>query len=155
MELDFVDNSGNEEDSTVRVVDVSVHQGQIGVTSAILVLEQASTMNTMVPAPQCATVLTCVPLPLQGPTVCVLLLAQSASVAAPMLLPGTVLPSGNRALITMQGPAFLPMASVPMWFLGVPAVPAPMQSAGAPLQSADMPPMAGAPWLIRLANVYA
>ena len=89
MELDFVDNSDNVEDSkdsTVQVVEVSVHQGPVGVTSAILVTEQAPTINTMVPAPQCTTVLTCMPLPLQGPTVSAQLLSQSASVATPIVL---------------------------------------------------------------------
>ena len=86
MELNFVENSDNVEDSTVLAVEVSVHQGPVGVTSAILLTEQAPTINTMVPAPQCATVLTCMPLPLKGPTVSAQLLSQSASVATPMLL---------------------------------------------------------------------
>ena len=48
-------------DSTVHVhvVEVSVHQGPVGVTSVILVMKQAPTMDIMVPAPQCATVLMC------------------------------------------------------------------------------------------------
>ena len=57
MEVDFVDNSDNVGDSTVQVVEVSVHQGPVGVTSAILVSEQAPTMNTVVPAPQCVNLL--------------------------------------------------------------------------------------------------
>ena len=41
MELDFVDNSYKVGDSTVKVVELSVHQGSVGVTSAILVTERA------------------------------------------------------------------------------------------------------------------
>ena len=67
-----------------------MHQGPAGVTSAILVSEQAPTMNTMVPALQCATVIMCAPLPLQGPTVNVLLLVQRASLAMPLPVPGPV-----------------------------------------------------------------
>ena len=112
MELDFVDNSDNVGVSTVREVEVSVHQGPVEVTSAILVLEQAPTMNTMVPAPQCATVLTCVPLLLQGLTVSVPLLVPECRCNSTMLVQGTVLPPGTRAPITMQWQAFLPMASL-------------------------------------------
>ena len=64
-----------------------------------------------------------------------------------MLIPGTVLLPGARAPITMQGQAFLPMVSMPMLFPGAPVAPAHMKSTGAPLQSAAIPPMAGAPWL--------
>ena len=64
MELDFIENSDNVEVSTVREVEVLVHQEPLGVTSAILVTEQAPTLNTMV----CATISMCVSLPLQGPT---------------------------------------------------------------------------------------
>ena len=39
MELDFLDNSDNVGDSTVQVDEVSVYQGPVGVTSAILVME--------------------------------------------------------------------------------------------------------------------
>ena len=113
-------------------------------------MEQAQSMNTMLPAPQCTKVLTCVWLPLQGPSVSVPLLVQSTSVAAPMLVPGTFLLLGTRAKITMQGLAFPPMASTPILFLGAPAVPAPMQRAGVPLQSAAMlPVLAGALLLIQ------
>ena len=97
MELDFVDNSDKVGDSIVQVSEVSVHQGTFGVTSAILVSEQAPTMNTVVPAPRCATVLMCAPLPLQGPTVSVPLLVNSNT--------------NHNAL------AFPPMASTPMLFL--------------------------------------
>ena len=117
-----------------------MHQGSVGVTSAILVTEQAPAMDTMVPALQCATVLMGAPLPLQSPTVSALLLVQSTSVAVLMLVPGTILPPGTRAQIIMQGPAFQPMASAKILFLGAPAAPAPMQSA-------TMLPMAGAPSL--------
>ena len=89
------------------------------------------TINTMVPAPQCATVLMCAPLPLQGPTVSARLLVQSTSVSAPMLVLGTFLPPGTRTPITMQGPALPPMASAQMFFPAVTAAPAPMQSAAA------------------------
>ena len=50
-ELDFVDNSDNVGDSTVQVVEVSVHHGPVGVT-----FPQAPTMNTMVPAPHSVNV---------------------------------------------------------------------------------------------------
>ena len=55
MEIDFVDKSDNVGDSTVQVIEVSVHQKPVGVTSAILVSEQAPTMNTMFPALQSFT----------------------------------------------------------------------------------------------------
>ena len=57
MELDFIDNSDNVVVSTIRDVEVSGHQEPVGVTSAILVTEQAKTLNTMVPVAQCTTVL--------------------------------------------------------------------------------------------------
>ena len=56
MELYFVYNSDTVGDGTVQVVDVLVLQGPVGVTSAILVMEQALTMNTIFPVPQCASV---------------------------------------------------------------------------------------------------
>ena len=90
------------------------------------------------------TVFTFAPLLLQGPTVTALLLVQSANVAAPLHVLGNVLPSRTQAPITLQGPAFLPMASAPVLLLGALAPPAPMQSAGAPLQSAAMHPISGA-----------
>ena len=101
--LGFIDNFINVGDGTVMVVEVSVHQGPVGVTSAILVTEQAPTMDIMVPAPQCATVLTCMPAPSLGPTLSASLLVQSTSVPTPLLVPGPVLPPGTRAPITMQG----------------------------------------------------
>ena len=63
-----------------------------------------------------------------------------------MLVPGTVLSPETRALITMQGPAFRPIASTPMLFPGALAASSPNQSARAPLQGAAMLPMAAAPW---------
>ena len=106
MKLDFNYNS-------VREVEVSVYQEPVGITSAILVMEQVSTMNTLVPAPQCITVLMCAPLPLQSPTVSAPLHFQSASIGAPRLVLGAYLPPGHRfgrlfaararALITVQG----------------------------------------------------
>ena len=45
-----------------------MHEGLVGVTSAILVMEQAPTMDIMVPALQCASVLACLPAPPLGPT---------------------------------------------------------------------------------------
>ena len=120
---------------------MSVHQGP----SAILVLEQALTMDILVSAPQCATMLMCSQAPPLGPTLSALLLVvQSTSVAAPLLVPGPSFPPGTQAPITMQGLAFSPIPSTPIVFSGAPG---PMQSAGVPLQSAAKPPMAGAPWL--------
>ena len=69
MGLDFIDNSDNVISSTVREVELFVHQEPVEVRSATLVTEQAPAMNNMVPSAQCTTVLTTVPLPLQGPTV--------------------------------------------------------------------------------------
>ena len=86
-------------------------------------------------------------MPLQGPTVSAHLLVQSASVAAPMLVPGIFLPPGTGAPITMQGPAFPPMASTLLLFPRVPAVPALMQSAA-------MPPMTSSPLRARLTLVH-
>ena len=53
MELYFVDNSDTVWDGTVQVVDVLVLQGPVGVTSAILVMEQALTMNNFPSAAMC------------------------------------------------------------------------------------------------------
>ena len=82
MELNFVDDSDNVGDSTVQVDEISVHQGPVGVTSAILVSEEAPTINTRIPAPQ-VPVLTCAPLPLQGSNVNVPHLVHITSVAGP------------------------------------------------------------------------
>ena len=144
MELDFIDNSDYVRVSTVREVEVSVQKGPVGVTWAILVTEHAPTMNTMVSAPQCTTVLTCAPLPLQGSTVGALLLVQCTSAAVLMLVLSTFLSPGTRASITMQGPAFLPWPacqcySRECWRR--------QRLCSAPLQSAAMPPMARAPLL--------
>ena len=114
MGLDFIDNFDNVISSTVREV------------------EQAPTMNNMVPAAQCATVLTRVPLPLQGPTV-------SADAR-----PGHCLPPGTKAPITMKGPAFLPMASAPILLIGGLEAQSAAMPPVAPMQSAAMLPMAGA-----------
>ena len=115
-----------------------MHQELVGVTSAILVTEQAPTLNTMVLGVQCATVLTRTPLPLQGTTVSAPLLVQRTSVGVrTMFIPFTVLPPVTRAPIPIQGMTFLPVASAPMLFLGVARAPAPNQSAA-------LPPMAGA-----------
>ena len=100
----------------------------------------------MVSAPQCATVLTCVPAPSLGPTFSVPLLVQSTSAATPLLVPGPVLLQGTQAPITMNGPAFPPIPSMPIMLSGVPGAPAPMQSVKTPLQSTTIPPMAIAPW---------
>ena len=86
-------------------------------------------------------------MPLQGPTVSAHLLVQSASVAAPMLVPGIFLPPGTGAPITMQGPAFLPMASTLLLFPRVPAVPVLMQSAA-------MPPMTSSPLTLNQSTPY-
>ena len=102
MKLDFNNNYNNLVVGTVEGVEVSVHQELVRVKTAILVLKQAPTMNSIVPAPQCATVLMCASLPLQGPTVSVPLLAQSISVGVPMLVPEPDLPPGTRAPITVQ-----------------------------------------------------
>ena len=50
--LDFMHNSINVGDSTIQVVELSVHQGPVGGTFAILAMEQALTMDIVVPAPQ-------------------------------------------------------------------------------------------------------
>ena len=79
-------------------------------------------------APQCATVLTCAPAPPLGPTLSALLLVQSTSVAAPLLVPGPVLPPGTQAPITVRRLAFLPIPRAAIMFSGVPGAPAAMQS---------------------------
>ena len=115
-----------------------MHQEPVGVTSAILVTEQALTLNTMVLGVQCATLLTRTPLPLQGTTVSAPLLVQRTSVGVrTMFIPFTVLPPVTRAPIPIQGVTFPPVASAPMLFLGVTRAPVPNQSA-------TLPPMAGA-----------
>ena len=127
-------NSVYEGVGTVQVVEVSVHQGPVGVTSGVLITEQVPTMDIKFPPP-----------PL-SPTISEPLLVQGTSVAAPLLVSGLVLPPGTQAPITMQGPAFLSIPSAPIMFPGAQGAPAPMQTAGAPLQSAAMPPMAGELW---------
>ena len=144
MELDFIDNSDYVRVGTVREVEVSVHQGPVWVTWAILVTEHAPTMNTMVSALQCATVLTCAPLPLQGSTVSAPLLVQCTSAALLMLVLSTFLPPGTRAPITVQGPAFLPWPACQCYSRKRRRR---QRLCSAPLQSAAMPPMAGAPLL--------
>ena len=122
--------------STVR--EVEVHQGPVGVASANSVTEQAPTMNSMIPAPQCATV--CKPLPLQGHTVSVPLLVQSASVAAPMLVQGTFLPI-TRGQLSCQWPVSQCCSRERRQCQH------PCRAPVALLQGADMPAMAGAPLL--------
>ena len=85
-------------------------------------------MNTVVPMPQCALVLTCPHLLLHGPTVTAPLHVQSTGAGAPMLIPGSYLPQGTRAPITVQRQAFPPLASTPMLFHGISAALAPIQS---------------------------
>ena len=138
--LDFFVDSVNVGDNT-QEVELSVHQGAVRVTSAFLALKQAPTMDIMVPVLQYAAVLTCVSAPPLGPTLSAPLLVQKTSLAAPLLVPGPVL-QGNRAPMTMQGPAFPPISSAQIMFSGAPV---PMQSTGAPLQSAAIPPISGAP----------
>ena len=101
--LDFCVDSVNVGDNT-QEVELSVHQGAVRVTSAFLALKQAPTMDIMVPVPQYAAVLTCVSAPPLGPTLSAPLLVQNTSLAALLLVPGPVLPQGNRAPMTMQGP---------------------------------------------------
>ena len=121
-------------------MEVSVHQEPVGVTSATLVTERSPTQHPVVPAAQCATVLTWAPLPLQGTSIGAPLLVQSTSVGVPMLFQDTVLPSVTRAPIHMQGPTFTPVASEPVLIPG---------AAGAPasIQGMALPPMAVAPML--------
>ena len=106
-----------------------MHQGPVGVISAILVMKQAPQ--------ECATVLTCVTAPPLGPTLSSPLLVQSTSVAAPLLISRPILYPGTQARITLQGPAFLPIPRVPM-FSSAPSAHAERQSAAA---SAAIPPM--------------
>ena len=96
MELDFLDNSDNVGFITVRKVEVSVHQGPVGVTSAISDLGNGTSPNHEYYGPRAAMrhSVNVVPLPLQDANV-------SASVAVPMLIPGTFLLPGTRAPITM------------------------------------------------------
>ena len=102
--------------------------------------------------PKCTTLLTCAPAPPLGSTFSALLLVQTTSVAAPLLVLGPSFLPGTQAPITMQGPAFPPIRSAPIVFSGALVVPlAPqsaMQSAGAP-QGTAIPPMAGVPWPIQ------
>ena len=132
MEIDFLDNSDIL--GSGRDIEVSVRQGPVGVTSTTLLSAQAPTQHSMVLAVQCATVLTCAPLPLLGTSAGGPLPVQITNVAAPMLVQGTVLPPVTRAAIHMQGPTFPLVASAPM----------PIQGAqGAPVQGAAMPLMTG------------
>ena len=98
MELDFIDNSDNSDNvevSTVREVVVSVHQEPVGSHAPSWLRNRPQPYNgpnhTIVSAAQCATVLICAHLPLQGPTVSALLLIQRTSIGALILVPGTYL----------------------------------------------------------------
>ena len=103
-------------------------------------------MDILVPALQCATVLTCAPDATPLPPIKCTAPCTGYKCSSAYACPGRVLPPGTRAPITMQGLAFLPIPSAPIMFSGAPGTPAPMQSTRAPLQSAVIPPMAGAPW---------
>ena len=128
---------------SLRDAEVSVQEPLV-VTSSIMVIEQAPTLNTMVPALQCAMVLTCAPLPLHVSTVSAPPVVQSTSAGAPMLIPGTFLPPRTPAPITMQVPAFLPMARTPVL---PPVTSAPIHMQGPTFlgAAAELPPMEGAP----------
>ena len=67
---------------------MSVHQGPVEAMSAIIEPGQAPTMDNLVSAPQCATLLTCAYVPHLGSTFSVPFLAHSTSAAKPLLVPG-------------------------------------------------------------------
>ena len=92
---------------------VSVYQGPVEATFAFVGVEQDPTMDVLVPAPQCATLLTCAKAPPLGSTFNVVLLLQSTSIAVPLLIPGLSFPPGTRAPSTM-------LPSAPTVFSGVP-----------------------------------
>ena len=96
------------------VIEVSVHQGPVKALPAIDG-GQAPTMDNLVPAPQCATLIMCVHAPPLASTSNQLLLA-STSAAAPLLVTGPSFLPGIRAPISM-----LPGASVA--FSGAPGTP--------------------------------
>ena len=121
MELNFVDDSDNVGDSTVQVDEISVHQGPVGVTSAILVSEEAPTINTRIPVPQCASVrhsvnvraFAALGFQCQCATPCSYYKCSRA-----MLVLGTVLPPGTSTnhiagASILQGAAMPPVAGVP------------------------------------------
>ena len=119
---------------------MSVHQRTVEALPAIDA-DQAAIMDSLVPAPQCATLFMCAHVQILVYTSNLLLLAHSTSAAAPLLFPGPSFPPGTRAPVSM-------VPGVPTVFSGASgAPPAPysaMQSAGAP-QGAALQPTAGTP----------
>ena len=128
MELYFVDNSDTVGDGTVQVVDVLVLQGPVGVTSAILVMEQALTMNTIFPVPQCASVNVRASAASGHHCQCAASWSE-CKCSHTNACSGHCFTSRNSSTNHNAGPAFPLVASVPVLFPGV------------------MPPVAGAPWL--------
>ena len=90
-----LDSANVEEHS--QIMEVSVHQGPVEVTSAIIDVGRALTMDNLVPAQQCAMLLTSTHAPPLGSTSNTLFLAQSTSAAAPLLVPGLVSARNSRS----------------------------------------------------------
>ena len=138
---DVVLDSANVEAHS-QVMEVSVHQGPVEATSAIIDAGRALTVENLVPAPQCAMLLTSAHAPPLGFTSNTLFLAHITSAAAPFLVPGPSFPPGTREPISV-------LPDAPILFSGaLGAPPAPysaMQSAGE-TQGTSLQPMAGAPW---------
>ena len=121
-----------------QVIEVSVHQGSVEVPPAIDA-GQAPTMDNVIPAPLCATLITCTAYGLY------ILLFTSKSAAAPLLVTGPSFPPRRQGPISM-------LPGTPVAFSGASvALPAPhsaaiaMQSAGAP-QGTALQPVASRLW---------
>ena len=83
-----------------QVIEVSVHQGPVEAPPAIDA-GHALTMDKLVPAPQCATLITCVHAPPLTSTSNQLLLAHSTRATAPLLVPGPSFLAETQAPISM------------------------------------------------------
>ena len=114
-----------------QVIEVSVHQGSVEAPPAIDA-GQALTIDNVIPAPLCSTLITCAHAPPLASTSSQLLLT-STGTAAPLLV------TGPSFLPSMQGPISM-LPGAPIAFsgaLGSPVAPPAPYSA---VQSAGVPP---------------
>ena len=92
-------------------VEASVHQGPVDATSALVESGQAPTMDNLVSAQQCTTLLMCTHAPPLSSTFSALLLEHPTSVAGPLLVSGPSFLPGTRPPISM-------LPSAPLVFSG-------------------------------------
>ena len=119
------------------ILEVSVHQGSVEAMSAISDAGQAPTMDNLVPAPQCATLLTSAHVPSLGSTSNTLLLAHRTCAAEPFLVTGPSFLRGMHAPISM-------LPGTPIVFSGMPgAQPAPYSTMQSDRPNTALQPVAG------------